>query len=205
MAELDEVLGCGSGAAGVVDLDRGVVGEGGRVDHDDRDAGAPDRLDLGVLVTQADRHYAVDRGPAQRAGERSAQRRDEMERVARLLGRDRDSLGERAEERVGEDDRERLRRQHADGQRLALAQHPGDRMRRVAELLGDVSDPAGGLGRQAIGAVEGERHRRLRDSRLAGDVGDAGADRALLHAGLRSTASPGTRPGPVPVAGRKPV
>ncbi len=194
VAERDEVLGCGSGATGVVDLDRGLVGEGSRVDHDYRDARAPDRLDLRVLVAQADRDDAVDRCPAQRPGERPAQRRDEMERVPRLFGRDRDSLGERAEERVGEDDRERLRRQDADGQRLALGQHPGDRVRRVAELLGDTSDPAGGLGRQAFGAVEGERHRRLRDSRLAGDVGDAGADRALLHAGLRSTASPGMRP-----------
>ena len=66
VAQPDEVLGRGSGAAGVVDLDRGVVGERGRVDHDDRDAGAPDRLDLWVRVTQADRDHAVDRRPAQR-------------------------------------------------------------------------------------------------------------------------------------------
>src|SRR5258705_4995856 len=108
-----------------------------------------------------------------------------MERVPGLLGHGRDAFGEGAEERVGEDDRERLRRQDADRQRLALAQHASDRMRRVAQLLGHHTDPAGRFGRQAGGAVEGERDGRLRHARDAGYVFDARADRSLLHASSR--------------------
>ena len=63
----EEVLGGGPGAADVVDLDRAVFRQGGRVDEDDRHAGAADLLDLGVVVGQADRDDAVDRRPAHRA------------------------------------------------------------------------------------------------------------------------------------------
>ena len=145
VTEPDEVLGRRPRAADVVDLDRAVLRQRGRVDQDDRHARATDLLDLGVVVAQADRDDAVDGRPAHRPRQAAVQRRDEVQGVARLLGRDRDTLAERAEERVGEDDRQRLRREHADRQRLALAEHPGDRVRRVAELLGDLADALGGV------------------------------------------------------------
>ena len=142
VAEPDEVLGRRAGAADVVDLDRAVLRQRRRVDQHDRHARPPDLLDLGMVVAQADGHDAVDRRPAHRPGQAAVQRRDEVERVAGLLGGDGDAFAERAEERVGEDDRQGLRREHADRQRLALAEHPRDRVGRVAELLGDLRGSA---------------------------------------------------------------
>ena len=46
MSERDQVLRRRPGTAGVVDLDRAVLRQGGRVDQHDRHAGAPDLLDL---------------------------------------------------------------------------------------------------------------------------------------------------------------
>ena len=60
-------------------------------------------------------------------------------------------------------------------------QHPRHRVRAVAQLIGDHADPVGRLRRQSIRAVERERDGRLGHAGLAGDVGDARADRALLH------------------------
>ena len=134
-----------------------------------------------MVVAQADGDHAVDGRPAHRPGQRAVQRRDEVERVAGLLGRRRDAFGERPEERVREDDRQRLRGQHPDRQRLALGQHPRHRVRAVAQLIGHHADPVGRLRRQSIGAVERERDGRLRHAGLAGDVGDARSDRALFH------------------------
>ena len=112
--------------------------------------------------------------------------RDEVERVALLLGRQRDALRERPEERVGEDHRQRLRREHAEGVRLALGEHPGDRVRagsRGSRRPSRIRLAVSGASR--LGAVEGERHRGLRDARLAGDVGDARtAPGPLLHGHL---------------------
>ena len=168
----------------VVDVDRAVVRQGARVDEDDRHAGAPDLLDLGMVVAETDGDDAVDRRPAHRPGQAAVQRRDEVERVAVRLGRDRDALAERTEERVGEDDRQGLRREDADRQRLALGEHPGDGVGGVAELLGHHADPPRRLGRQPVRAVEGERDGRLRHAGLAGDVGDARAAEALLQSAL---------------------
>ena len=109
MAELQQVLRGGAGPALVVDLDDRLVRQRARVDHHQRQAGGADLLDLRVVGGQADRDDAVDRRPAHRAGEDAVERRDEVERVALLLGGERDALAERAEERVGEDDRQRLR------------------------------------------------------------------------------------------------
>ena len=109
-------------------------------------------------------------------------------RVAGLLGHGRHAFGERPEERVGEDHRQRLRRQDPDRQRLALGQHPRDRVRAVAQLIGHHPDPVGRLRRQSVGAVERERDGRLGDAGLAGDVGDARADRALFHGSPRLAA-----------------
>ena len=58
-------------------------GQGGRVDQDDRHAGAPDLLDLRVVVAQADGDDAVDRRPAHRAGQAAVERRDEVEARSR--------------------------------------------------------------------------------------------------------------------------
>ena len=141
MAQAGDVLGGRARAADVVDLDAAVLGQRGRVDEHDRQAGAADLLDLGVRVGQADGDDAVDRRPAHRPGQAAVERRDEVQAVAVLLGDERDALAEGPEERVAEDDAERLRGEHADGHRLALGQHPRDRMGRVAELLGDLADP----------------------------------------------------------------
>ena len=177
----DQMLGRRAGAADVVDLDRAVPRQRVGVDHDDRHARPPDLLDLWMVVAQPDGHHAVHGRPAHRPGQAAVQRRDEIQGVARFLGRDRNPFAERAEERVGEDDRQRLRREHADRQRLALAEHPRDGMRRVAELVGHLADALGGVRRQPIRAVERERHGRLGHAGLAGDVGDARPDGPLLH------------------------
>ncbi len=159
-------------------------------------AGGAELLDLRVARRQADDHRPVDRRPVHRAGERAVQGRDEVERVALLLGGERDALRERPEEGVGEDDRQRLGGEHADGPRRALGEHPGDRVGPVAERVGDGPDPGGGLGRQPARAVERKRHGRLRDAGLAGDVGDARtAPGPLLHGylgcGARATVDDG--------------
>ena len=83
VAEADEVLGGRPGAADVVDLDRAVLRQGGRVDQDDRHAGAPDLLDLRVVVGQADGDDAVHGRPAHRAGQAAVQRRDEVQARSR--------------------------------------------------------------------------------------------------------------------------
>ena len=85
----------------------------------------------------ADRDHAVDHRPLDRAGQRPVERRDEVERVALLLGGQRDALRERPEERVGEDDRQRLRREDAQRERLALGEHARDRVRAVAQGVRD--------------------------------------------------------------------
>ena len=72
-------------------------------------AGPADLLDLRVVVGQADGDDTVHGRPAHRPRQAAVQRRDEVQAVAELLGRDRDALAERPEERVGEDDRQGLR------------------------------------------------------------------------------------------------
>ncbi len=119
--------------------------------------------------------------PIARASE-PVQRRDEVERVAVVLGSQRDPLREGTEVRVREDDGQSLRREDAQRVRLALRQHPGHRVRAIAERIRNVQDPARRLWRQPVRAVERERHRRLRHARLAGDVGDARASGCpVLH------------------------
>ena len=185
MAEPDEVLGGRTRAALVVDLDRRQVGQRARVDHHQRQPGGPQLLDLRVVRRQADHDNAVHRRPAHRAGERPLQRRDEVQGVALVLGRQRDALRECPEERVGEDHRQRLRGEHAEGARRSLGQHPGDRVGPVAEGVRDRANADRRLGREPAGPVEGERDRGLRDARLAGDVGDARtAPGPLLHGHL---------------------
>ena len=104
------------------------------------------------------------------------------ERVALLLGGQRDALAKAPKNGLEKMTDSACGREHADGVRLALGEHPRDRVRAVAERIRDVADPARGLGRQPVGAVERERHRRLRHARLAGDVGDARpAPGPLLH------------------------
>ena len=95
VAEAQQVLRGGAGAALVVDLHARLVRQRGRVHHHERHAGGADLLDLGVARGQADRDDAVDRRPAHRAGEAAVERRDEVERVARLLGRQGDALARR--------------------------------------------------------------------------------------------------------------
>ena len=102
-------------------------------------------------------------------------------RVSGCLGRCGDALRECREERVGEDDRQGLRGQHADRQGFALGQHPGHGVRRVAEPIGDRPDPDRRIGRKAVRAVERERDGRLRHAGFPGDVADARTDRALIH------------------------
>ena len=196
MAQLQQVLRGGPGAALVVDLDARLVRERARVDHHQRHAGGADLLDLGVRGGEARprRRRRPSPGPSPAASE-PVERGDEVERVALLLGGQRDALAEGAEERVGEDHRQRLRRQHADGVRLALGEHPRDRVRAVAERVRDVADPARRLGRQPVRAVEGERHGGLRHARLAGDVGDARPARGPLLHGLLVGGWPGHRRG----------
>ena len=94
MAERQDVLGGGPGPSDIVDLDRSVLRQGGRVHEDDRDPGAADLLHLGVVVGQADRDDAVDRRPAHGAGQRAVERRDEVQAVAELLGGQGDALAE---------------------------------------------------------------------------------------------------------------
>ena len=125
MAERDQVLGRGPRAADVVDLDRAVLRQRGRVDQDDRQPGAADLLDLGMVVGQADGDHPVDRRPAHRPRQRAVERRDEVEAVAGFLGGAGDALAEGAEERVGEDHRQGLRGQHADRQGLAAGSASG--------------------------------------------------------------------------------
>jgi hypothetical protein len=186
MAEARDVLGRGAGAADVVDRHAAVLGQGGRVHEDDRHAGPADLLDLRMGVAQADGHDAIDGGAAHRPGEAAVEGRDEVERVAVLLGGEGDPFAEGTEERVAEDDAERLGGEDPDRHRLALGEHPCDRVRSIAELFSHVADAARRLGRQAVRAVERERHRGLADARLAGDVSDA----RTLGAGLHSVASP---------------
>ncbi len=121
----------------------------------------------------------------------AVERRDEVEPVAVLLSGEGDTFAERAEERVAEDDAQRLRRQDADRHRLTLGEHPGDGVRRVAELARHVADPLRGLWGQPIGGVEGERDRRLADAGLAGNIGDARSLDPLLDQGLVSAPRPG--------------
>src|SRR3954449_12983683 len=100
MAELEQVLRRRARAALVIDLDERQVLERAGVDHDERQPGRTDLLDLRVIRRQPDRDDAVDGGAAHRPGEAATQRGDEVERVALLLGGQRDALAERAEERV---------------------------------------------------------------------------------------------------------
>ena len=141
MAKPDDVVRRGSGATDVVDLDRVVVRQGRRVDEDDRQARPADLLDLGMVVAQPDGNDAVHRCPAERAGQRPVHRGDEMEGVAVLLGHEGHALTEGPEERVREDDAQRLRGQETDRLRLALGEHPGDGVGPVAEPVGDLADP----------------------------------------------------------------
>ena len=105
MAKLEEVLGGRPRPTDIVDRDRAPLGQGGRVDEHDRNAGATDLVDVGMVARQADRDHPVDRGVVHRAGQRAAQRRDELEGVARCLDGGPDPDREHPEERVREDDR----------------------------------------------------------------------------------------------------
>jgi len=172
MAQCQDVFGCGPSATDVIDLDRTVLRERRRVDEDDRHAGTPDLLDLWMVVGQADRDHAVDGGPAHRSRQRSVDGRDEVQPVAEFFRGEGDAFAELAEERIREDDAERLRREHADREGLALAEHARYRMWLVAELVGDFADACRGLRGEAIRRIECERHGRLGDTRLPGDVRD---------------------------------
>ena len=149
-----------------------MLRERGGVDQDERQAGTADLLDLGVAVREADGDDAVDGRTAHRAEQAAVERRDEVQAVAALLRGEGDAFTERPEGRVAEADAERLRGQHADHERLALGEHPGDRMRRVSQVLGDLEDPRGGLGREPFRRVEGKGDSRLAHSRFVGHVCD---------------------------------
>ncbi len=151
VAQARDVLGGCPRTTDVVDLDGAVLRERGRVHEHDRKARPADLLHLGVGIAQSDGDHAVHRGPAHRPGKAAVQRRDEVEAVSVLLGNEGDTLTERPEERVAEDDAQGLRSEDADRHRLPLGQHAGDRVRRVPELLGDFADPDRGIRRQAIG------------------------------------------------------
>ena len=151
-------------------------------------AGAPDLLDLGVAVRQPDGDDAIDRRAGHRERQAAVEWRDEVEAVAMLLGRQCHALAEGAEERVAEDDAERLGRQHTDRHGLALGEHPGDRVgpcspaARRPRGSGSPSPARAGRG------VERERHGGLADAGLAGDVGDACSLGPGFHQGLDSAA-----------------
>ena len=130
MAEPEEVLGRGAGAALVVD--RRPTRWSGNAVESTRTIGRPARRicsDLGVVGRQADRDDAVHRGPADRPRERPVERRDEVERVAAVLGHRRDALAERRR-RTGS------RRSTASAWGVSRpivrvrrwAEHPGDRV-----------------------------------------------------------------------------
>ena len=104
-----------------------------------------------------------------------------MEPIAGLLGDAGDPRAERPEEGAGKDDREVLRRQHADRPGSPRGEHPGDRVRPVAELRGDVEDAARGDRVQPIGVVEGKGHGRLGDARPFGHISDRHASSCLLQ------------------------
>ena len=204
VAEPDQVLGRCSSTAHVVDVDRRVLRLRIRVDEHDRQAGPPDLLDLGMVVGEADRDDAIDGRAADRPRQRAVERRDEREPVAGLLGDDRDAFREGTEERVREDHRQGLRREHPDRQGLPLREHARDRVRAVAERLGYLADALGGLRRQPVRAVEREGHRRLRDPCLACDVGNPRPLGVLLHSGPGSSSDRGNRlPEPVEFRSRE--
>ena len=115
----------------VVDLDRAVLRQRGRVDEHDRHAApAGSARPPGWSSRRADGDDAVDGRPAHRPGQAAVQRRDEVEARSRAP-RPRAATPSLNAPKNGlrEDDRQRLRREHADRQRLALGEHPGDRVR----------------------------------------------------------------------------
>jgi hypothetical protein len=188
VAEAQEVVRGGSGTTLVVDLDTRLVRQGARVHHHQRHAGGADLLHLGVTGSETDDDHAVHRGPAHRAGERAVERRDEVEGVAFLFGRQGNALAEGPEEGVREDHRQRLRGQHPQGMGAALGEHARNRVRAITEGIGNPTDPDRRLRRQPIRAVERERDSRLRHARLAGDVGDARPSRVAVLQGLLAVA-----------------
>ena len=154
--------------------------ESGRVDEDDRQAGAADLLDLGVVLAQAQGHEAVDAGQTSGARQRAVQRRDEQQAVTGFLGDAGHSLAEHAEERIGERRDQGLRGQDAEGAGVALGEHPGNRVGPVAERVRDRADPGRRLGAQPIGVVEGDRDGRLGHAGLSCDIADAYATGTLM-------------------------
>ncbi len=188
VAEAQQMVRGGTGAALVVDLDARLVRQGARVHHHQRHAGGADLLHLGVAGRETHDDDAVHRRPAHRAGERAVERRDEVEGVALLFGCQGNALAEGPEEGVREDHGQRLGRQHAQGMGAALGEHTRNRVRTVAERIGNTTDADRRLRRQPIRAVERERDRRLRHARLAGDVGDARPSRVAVLQGLLTAA-----------------
>ena len=126
VAEGHEVLGSGAGAALIVDQNAGQVWQRARVHHHQGHARRRGSAQPPDAPRTGPRHHAVHGGVVHGARQRAVQRADEVERIALLLGRQGHPLVEGAEEGVGEDDRERLRRQHADGVGPALGEHARD-------------------------------------------------------------------------------
>jgi hypothetical protein len=109
-----------------------------------------------MIVGEADGDDSIDGRPAHRPRQRPVQRADEVQAVALFLGGQRDALAERPEERVGEDHRQGLRREHPDREGLTLGQHSRHGVRPVAQRLRDLANPHGRLGCQPVRAVERE-------------------------------------------------
>ena len=194
MAHGNQVLGGSAGPALVIDVHGWLIWQGRRVHHDQRHTGGTDLLHLGMTRRQTNRNNAIDGCMIHRPRQGTAQRRDEVECVSLSLGRQGHALKEGTEERVGEDDRERLRRQHADRHGPSLREHAGHGVRTVAEGHSNIPDPAGRFRRQTIRTVERERHRSLRHAGFPGDVGDARSARGpLLHGLLAGPAAAACR------------
>ena len=113
MAVLEKKVRRRVGPALVVDVHR-RRGLGVAVHDDERDAALAKRCDLGMALVEADDHEPVHGSGGDRALERPAQRRHCKEPDAALVGDAADALEERGEERIGEDRRDRLRKEHAE-------------------------------------------------------------------------------------------
>ena len=138
--DIETMARCEPCARLILDANGAVLRPRRGVNEHDRQAGAAHGFDLRVAGLEAHGDDAVDGRPPHGALERAAERRDEQDPEAALLGDDRDTLGESRKEGVAEDLPERLRGQHADRGRLARAEHPRDGVRPVAQLFGDRPD-----------------------------------------------------------------
>jgi hypothetical protein len=185
VAARHQVLGRELAPAGVVDHDvrDARVAD---VDHDDRQAVALERGDLGVGHRQRYHEQAVHAVRPREVAERVRAvggRLDveEHERVAVAAG----ALGDAAQ--ALDDGRRREERgDHADRERAPERQAAGGRARPVAELRDRVAHPLAHLGAHDRDVVEHARDRGHADAGVAGDVADGRRTprrgrRALLH------------------------